>query len=558
VRAPLVLLAAIGVLILGTFGYTHSSEGDYNWWEAFFKSFQLFAFAGGDVNSADPLSLNIAKVLAPLLVGYAAIRGLIVLSREQLRLLGFRLFRRNHVVVAGLGDVGFRLADVLNERGARVIAVDRDPAKPSFEGCRERGISVLAGDATDPDTLRAASVERAAHLVIAPGSDAVTIDVLAAAERIKADRRAGQPLRVLAHVEGRALWRAMQAWALSHPANAGVSVELFNLYESSARLLLEEHPPFSAEAAAGRSSPRVLVISDQPLGEILVLNTARLWQLSRSRGRWRITVDLAVPDAAATCRRLIAENPSLDGLCDLEPWEVTPGSALLHGDERARDASAVYVAVADEAAGLASCMAVAGGRADGTPVLITNDERLGAAAVADRSGIAVFGILSRTLTPEFLSSGLTEIIARAMHSSYVREQRALGATPAALPNLADWDELSDEAQQANRNFAAGIPDKLAAVGRIVVPMPLVELDRVDGAFDAREVERLAELEHERWVSDKERAGFTYGPERDDSARMHPSLVPYAELPESEKDKDRTAVRDLPRMLADAGFAIERA
>jgi hypothetical protein len=140
-RGPLVLLAAIGVLILGTIGYSQSSEGDYNWWEAFFKSFQLFAFAGGDVSSNDPLSLNVARVLAPLLVGYAAIRGLVALSREQLRLLGFRLLRRNHVVVAGLGDVGFRLADVLNERGARVIAVDRDPAKrdlPDSEKDKDR------------------------------------------------------------------------------------------------------------------------------------------------------------------------------------------------------------------------------------------------------------------------------------------------------------------------------------------------------------------------------------------------------------------------------------
>ena len=44
-------------------------------------------------------------------------------------------------------------------------------------------------------------------------------------------------------------------------------------------------------------------------------------------------------------------------------------------------------------------------------------------------------------------------------------------------------------------------------------MPLVEPDSVDGVFDAAEIERLAELEHERWVRDKQRSGFAYGPER---------------------------------------------
>jgi hypothetical protein len=558
VRTPLVLLTAIAVLVLGTVGYTKSS-GDYDWFEAFVKSFQLFAFAGGDVSSNDPLSLNIAKLLAPLLVGYAAIRGLLALSREQLRLVGFRIFRRKHVVVVGLGDVGFRLADVLNDEGARVIAIDRDLTHASAEACRERGISVLAGDGADRGTLRAACVDRAAHLIVAPGTDAVTIDVIAAAEELAA-RRTGSGLRILAHIEGPVLWRALRARALSESEPGAARIEPFNLYEAAGRLILAEHPPFELSEAGGRSGPTVLIVSDQVLGEILVLNVARVWRNERARDRARIAIDFAAPDAETACRRMLARNPALESLCELRPWPLELASSDLRSD-RAADAATAYVALGDEADGLASSLMIAGsGPESPRVILVINDESLGVASVANDGGageIDIFGILSRTLTPDFLLTGLTDLIARAMHESYVRDQLALGKTPGELPYLKPWDELDDEGKRKNRDFAADIRNKLRAVDRVAVPAALVDLDRDGARFDAGEIERLAALEHERWMRDEAAAGWTYGPVRNDEAKKHPSMRPYAEISPEEKDKDRAAVRDLPRMLAEAGFAIER-
>jgi hypothetical protein len=561
VRGPLALAAAILAVVLGTIGFSQDDAYDYDWWEAFFKSFQLFGLAGGDVNSESPVTLNIARVLAPLLVGYAAIRGLVALSREQLRLLGFRLFRRNHAVVAGLGDVGFRLADVVNDLGGRVIGIDFDPANPAFEGARERGISALAGDATDPDTLRAACVDRAAYLIVAPGADSVTIDVLAATERITAGRT-GAPLRVLAHVEGRSLWSAMRARYLSQERDRRLDLEFFNLYESAGRLILSDHPPFAAAGVEGRSAPRALVVSDQPIGEILVLNIARTWRSRRASSRDRIRIGFAGSDAETACEQMLARHAALDRYCDLEPWTVEPDSPAIRGDRRATEASSIYVALGDEAAGLASALLLARvGAAAGEVVLVTNDERLGAASVAAKGAstgkVSVFGILSKTLTRAFLNSGLTESIAKAMHASYVRDQLGKGETRETLPNLVPWEELPEEARQANRDFAADIPLKLAAVGRVVVPRALVDPDQAT-TFNEAEINQLAELEHERWVRDKTAAGWTHGPKRDDDARVHPDLVDWDELSEADKDKDRTAVRDLPRMLAEAGFAIERA
>ena len=230
-------------------------------------------------------------------------------------------------------------------------------------------------------------------------------------------------------------------------------------------------------------------------------------------------------------------------------------------DPRVAEAASVYVALEDEAAALASCLEMATTRGeDGKVVLVSDDESLGAASVAgasSRAPIAVFGILTRTLNPEFVTSGLTEQLARAVHANYVSAQLAKGETRETLPYLVPWDDLPEEIKQSNRDVAADIHRKLGAVGRDLVPSVVVNLDDPDASFNEDEIELLAELEHKRWVRDKERAGWTYGPERDDKARIHDKLVPYEDLAPEDQDKDRDVIRELPKVLADAGFAIVR-
>lgn len=51
------------------------------------------------------------------------------------------------------------------------------------------------------------------------------------------------------------------------------------------------------------------------------------------------------------------------------------------------------------------------------------------------------------------------------------------------------------------------------------------------------VERLAPAVHEAWVRQRRRDGWTHGPARDDAKKQHPSLVPFADLPESERAYD---------------------
>jgi hypothetical protein len=70
-------------------------------------------------------------------------------------------------------------------------------------------------------------------------------------------------------------------------------------------------------------------------------------------------------------------------------------------------------------------------------------------------------------------------------------------------------------------------------------------------------EQLARNAHDLWARLRIEQGWRWGPERSDARKEHPSLVPYALLPESEKQADRdTAIGTLKVILA-RGYRIER-
>lgn len=69
------------------------------------------------------------------------------------------------------------------------------------------------------------------------------------------------------------------------------------------------------------------------------------------------------------------------------------------------------------------------------------------------------------------------------------------------------------------------------------------------------LEILAEGVHDQWAAGRLKDGWRYGPERDDQKKLHPCLVPYADLPESEKEYDRHTALATLKMIQDAGYKI---
>jgi len=70
-------------------------------------------------------------------------------------------------------------------------------------------------------------------------------------------------------------------------------------------------------------------------------------------------------------------------------------------------------------------------------------------------------------------------------------------------------------------------------------------------------EKLAENNHDIWAKQRISEGWTYGPKRDDVNKKHPDLIPYSDLPESEKEYDRKTAMEILKLIIALGYKIEK-
>lgn len=70
-------------------------------------------------------------------------------------------------------------------------------------------------------------------------------------------------------------------------------------------------------------------------------------------------------------------------------------------------------------------------------------------------------------------------------------------------------------------------------------------------------EKIAENVHDVWALGRIREGWTYGEVKDAEKKTTPLLVPYGDLPESEKDYDRNTALETLRLVVSLGYKIEK-
>jgi hypothetical protein len=547
-----VLAATVVVLAMIGFSQTKPSRPLL---DLLYESLQLFTLNGNAGQNAN-VYVQIARYLGPFVLGYAAVGAILAMYGEQFNRFAVRRLRR-HVVITGLGAAGYRLASAFAADGWPVVAIDSDATNVSIAGCRERGIRVLVGDATDAKLLRQAGVGKAELLVALCGKDQVNIDVAAAARSVSAGDRS-QVLTALAGFDDFHLWQVMKAPALVDQDESGFRLELVNLWAVAAELLLDEHPPFPGHHPG---SPHVVVVSDEGLAESLLIGVLRRW-LAAKRGPSDFLRLTLVGAPLQVLDDLAARNPELAEIvsCRLELGAAGNGT----GAGAPAGASAVYVALTSETTALTTALTLRHlmGHWEETPiVVVVEDDEAGVAHAVRRGGPAMkgihaFGWLSRTLLPApLLESTATEVIARLGHLLHCQHQNELGLTESDDPSLVAWERLPGSLRESNRLWADGIAAKLGALRCVVVPAPLLDPEKSGFGFTEDEVARLAPFEHERWSADMKRLGYQAGPR--DSGH-HPFIdLPFEQLPEDNKEKDRAHVQTIPEVLARAGFRVRR-
>lgn len=572
---PVLAVAGITALLLGFWGYWSFGDGSHSASDAVYGSVKLFLW--GAALPPEPhigVSLNIARFLAPLVAGWAAVIALMSLFRDRLQQMMIPL-KRGHVVVCGVGYVGFEFLRKLHNAGYRAVVIEENRANPQIDMCRGWGFPVIIGDGRLERTLEVAGVKRAARLLAVTADSTVNTEIVTRARRLAGERRAGPVrrwqmhnrfgpprLQCLARIDDTDLCVLLRT-AESNRDDDDSALDFFNIDEVGARLLLDRYP-----IDTGRP-PHILVVHLGALGAELVLHAARKWHDERGDRLAPLRVSIVGDHAEEQVSSLLDKHPALEQVCDFSCYSATVRDVdRLSAIDRGRRArltatgelddlaepviSRVYVTeYRDERAVEAALnlrraldpsvsVVVALSRAYAIANLLEDE------STASSVNITVFKTLLETCGVELVEGGSFEAIAHEIHRRYREMQPREGERPPP------WSQLDLARRGSSRAQARHIGVKLRSIGCEITP--LRDWHAKDFRFSQDELNRLTIMEHERWQREKEADGWTLG-QFDATRKNHPDLVPWEELPADVADWDRQFVLAIPEMLAAVGLQI---
>lgn len=144
-----------------------------------------------------------------------------------------------------------------------------------------------------------------------------------------------------------------------------------------------------------------------------------------------------------------------------------------------------------------------------------------------------------------------EALGRKIHETYRRDN----INRYIESGMQDWEHLREDFKLSNCAQAAYAEHILRACGFDVQPLRPPSSNPI--SFTDLEVEKMAEMEHGRWVVERLQSGWRYGEIKNVEKRITPYLIPWDKLSDEIKSYDRRAVRNFVGVLSEAGLGVFR-
>ncbi len=231
----LIILSALTVIV----GYISFQIAfpDYPFLRKLYYAFQLFTTESGDriYESRETISwygfliFNLARFLAVSTLIYTIVFALYTVLKDELYLTRVK-YMNKHVIICGLGEIGFALANNYDEKDNLVI-IENNVDNENLSKLKKQGVKIVKGNALDPQTLEKAGVSHAKCLIALTGDDFSNLTIIRNANEIyKKYGRNNDPIRLAANIDSRNLKTAASQEGL-------VSIE----YDCSFSKILDEY-----------------------------------------------------------------------------------------------------------------------------------------------------------------------------------------------------------------------------------------------------------------------------------------------------------------------------
>jgi hypothetical protein len=496
------------------------------------------------------LLLEAARFLGLMVEPLVVVILFLGLFRKSLIRFG-AAFKRNHLIV--IGDSGF--ADSLSEAPNLSVIHLRSLGDDIHVS---HGLIRLPFSGIDMRALSWIGAKKANAIVVAPADDRKAVDVALAAREEYPDTQV--------------CVRARDAWLAESLRNLP-GAELLSAFSEpglAARFVVRSYPPFLIAKDGGQKRIHALLMGDEDWLEALICEmilTAR----TRTFGKLMFTALCADPDGFR--EKLQRRYPEIEAEADLH---LLPAASLDRNATFAVDiarigepapVTAVYILYRDDRLSLSSALSfVAQAREAGfrPPVFAVNGsqkvKRPKPGRALEANQLVLFGTNGDICAASGFLAPKNSLPERAFHEAYLK------LAPDDTPASKRWEDLPEEYRVSNRRVVAHIPAKLFDAGfdlrswmadhDIWKSLPKLVPAEVLYRDDA-ERERLAELEHERWIADRRISGWRYGEKRNNLRKHHPDIQPFDRLSEKVKSYDRKSVDQLQKILTRGTGSLTR-
>lgn len=572
-RVMLIAILAAGAVVCAYFGHleaTHQTLAKskidvaepWIFVQALSGTIQLFP-RGAGVLADSPVLLQVARLFALCSAALAAVEFWQRFFYKTASQLSLRWWR-GHVLICGFGRKGRHLAKSFRTQTSKIALIEKSVSPAIMTLCQKIGVALLDGDATDELILRMAGIERASAVFIVAGRDQINLEIAMKILSRYRKLKANQPFVCHVHIVQLALLEILQRQPWLEGEVGGFELKFFNIHQNTARTLFLEHPLEGLAPSPSmlrNTGVHLIIVGFGGLGEAILLQATAIGHYP---GGKKLQVTVVAVRAQARLEEFLTRYPALMEIVELQVVERPPLESLCPLTDvgtRLDQRTIVVVVMEEDADNITYALRIANLRNEQRiPILvrITEQEGLNNLLAEARSSFAesdihIFGAIERSLGPETLLEAPIDRLARTIHQNYLEKYPPKSGEK---PSLAQrpWQCLPENFKQANRAQADHIDVKLRVIGCERVPAQEIA---APFSFTAEEIETLAETEHRRWIADKRLAGWVYGARSDRERKLHASLVPWDQLSEEEKQKDRDTVLIIPKLLDLAGYIIRR-
>ncbi|NLP45182.1 MAG: AAA family ATPase [Peptococcaceae bacterium] len=156
---------------------------------------------------------------------------------------------------------------------------------------------------------------------------------------------------------------------------------------------------------------------------------------------------------------------------------------------------------------------------------------------------------------EFMSKttvlAMCKELAKMSHEMYVEAE--LAKTPNKdLQAVTHWEDLNETYKKSN---IAQIQFHVERFHDFNIGIRQKSSNSNEFTFKDEDLLKLAIAEHERWCKERMADGWVYGEKRDNEKKIHPSLIPWEELSEEEKQKDVDVIERIPILFDRIGLEL---